>query len=89
MVLFQILSAIFSSISIIFCISTFVLNRKDKSNSDTKQDSYKWGQIDAKLTNIEKTLAKIENKLDTYDKEIDEKIDIAIQHHIKECHKEV
>ena len=78
---------IISIISVIFCILTFALNRKDKSNQSTEKDSYKWGQIDTKLSNIEKALEKIENKLDNYDKEIDEKIDIAMKHHINEYHK--
>ena len=34
-------------------------------NKDGEKDGYKWGQIDAKLASIEKTLAKIEEKLDT------------------------
>jgi len=87
MIVFQVLSAIFSSISIIFCIVTFATNRKDKSNNDTKNDSYKWGQIDAKLASIEKTLAKIESKMDSFDVEVDEKIRIEMQHHINEYHK--
>ena len=81
------LPTIISIISVIFCILTFALSRKDKSNQSTEKDSYKWGQIDTKLSNIEKALEKIENKLDNYDKEIDEKIDIAMKHHINEYHK--
>lgn len=76
-----------SILSSVIAVSSFVLNRKDKSNQDTEKDSYKWGSIDEKLSNIEKTLAKIEDKLDSYDKEVDEKIDIAIKHHINEYHK--
>lgn len=71
----------------VIAVCTFVLNRKDKSNQDAEKDSYKWGSIDEKLSNIEKTLAKIEDKLDSYDKEVDEKIEIAIEHHIKEYHR--
>lgn len=76
-----------SILASVISVSSFVLNRKDKSNQDTEKDSYKWGSIDEKLSNIEKTLAKIEDKLDTYDKEIDEKIDVAFKHHINEYHK--
>lgn len=76
-----------SILASVISVSSFVLNRKDKSNQDTEKDSYKWGSIDEKLSNIEKTLAKIEDKLDTYDKEVDEKIDVAFKHHIKEYHK--
>ena len=77
-----------SIISCVIAVISFFLSRKDKSNQDTEKDSYKWGSIDEKLANIEKTLAKIEDKLDSYDKEIDDKIDIAMEHHIKEYHKE-
>ena len=76
-----------SILGAVISVSTFVLNRKDKSNKDTKEDSYKWGQFDTKLDNIEKTLTKIENKLDTYDKEVDNKIDNAMKHHINEYHR--
>lgn len=82
------LSVVISILASVIAVSSFVLNRKDKSNEDTEKDSYKWGSIDEKLSNIEKTLTKIEDKLDSYDKEIDEKIDIAFKHHISEYHKE-
>lgn len=77
------------SISIISCIigvASFVLNRKDKSNKDTSEDAYHLGQIDTKLKNIENVLNKIENKLDSYDKEMEEKITVALKHHIAEYH---
>ncbi len=77
-----------SIISCVIAVISFFLSRKDKSNKDTEHDSYKWGSIDEKLSNIEKTLAKIEDKLDSYDKEVDEKIDLAFKHHINEYHKE-
>jgi C-terminal processing protease CtpA/Prc len=77
-----------SILSVIITVVNFALSRKDKTKNDTEKDSYKWGSIDQKLSNIEKTLAKIEDKLDTYDKEIDEKIEMALSHHIKEYHKE-
>ena len=76
-----------SILGAVISVSTFVLNRKDKSNKDTKEDSYKWGQFDTKLDNIEKTLAKIENKLDSYDREVEDKIADAMKHHINEYHK--
>lgn len=76
-----------SILSGVIAVASFAFNRKDKSNEDTEKDSYKWGSIDEKLSNIEKTLSKIEDKLDTYDKEVDEKIDIALKHHINEYHK--
>lgn len=82
----SIIALVVSGIVAIFNILTFALNRKDKSNKTTGDDGYRWGSLDEKLANIEKTLAKIENKLDTYDIEIDEKIEKAIENHIKMFH---
>lgn len=44
------------------------------------------GAIEQRLSNIEKCLGKIETKLDSFDKEIDEKIQEAIKHHVLELH---
>lgn len=82
------IALVLSILGSVISVLSFVFNRKDKSNADTKDGSYKWGQIDAKLSNIEKTLEKIEDKLDGYDKEIESKIDEAMEHHIREYHKE-
>lgn len=70
------------------CISvaSFVLNRKDKSNKDAEHDSYKWGKIDTQINQILEKLEKIDKKLDNYEKEIDDRIEIALEHHIKEYH---
>lgn len=76
-----------SIIGVVISVSSFVLSRKDKSNNDVKDESYHLGQIDTKLKNIETMLNKIENKLDTYDSEIDDRIEKAINNHIKEYHK--
>lgn len=81
------LSMAMSILASVIAVSSFALNRKDKSNQDTEKDSYKWGSIDEKLSNIEKTLTKIEEKLESYDKEVEEKIDVAFKHHINEYHK--
>lgn len=78
------------AISIIGCVlavCNFVLARKDKSVKDNGNTSYRQGQIDEKLKNIFDKLEKIERHLDIYDKEIDDKIEVALEHHIKEWHK--
>ena len=82
------LTIIISIVSVTIAVVAFALSRKDNSNRETEKDSYKWGSIDEKLSNIEKTLSKIEDKLDSYDKEVDEKIDMALKHHINEYHKQ-
>lgn len=78
------------AIAIIGCIisvSTFVLNRKDKSNKDGSENSYRQGQLDMQIKQILQKLDKIEKHIEIYDKEIQDKIDIALKHHIKEWHK--
>lgn len=71
----------------VISVSSFVLNRKDKSNKDSGDTSYRQGQIDTQLKNILNKLEKIEDKLNMYDEEIDKKIDIALEHHIREYHR--
>ena len=71
----------------VISVSSFVLNRKDKSNKDSGDTSYRQGQIDTQLKNILNKLEKIEDKLNVYDEEIDKKIDIALEHHIREYHR--
>lgn len=71
----------------VISVSSFVLNRKDKSNKDSGDNSYRQGQIDTQLKNILNKLEKIEDKLNVYDEEIDKKIDIALEHHIREYHR--
>ena len=73
----------------VISVCSFALNRKDKSNKDTQNDSYKWGMIDTQIKQILNKLDKIDSKLDNNDKEIDERINIALEHHIKEYHERV
>ena len=73
---------VISCISIIISIITFVKN----SNKDTSKDSYKWGQLDAKLSNLEKQVDKILSKLDTFEIEVDTKVQKAIENHEKQYH---
>lgn len=75
-----------SIISIIFCIATFVRTGNKDIKQDTSKDSYKWGQLDAKLSNLEKQVDKILSKLDTFEIEVDTKIQKAIENHEKQYH---
>ena len=81
------LPLIISMLGAIMSVVSLVLSRKDKSNKDTQNESYKWGMIDAQIKQILNKLDKIDNKLDSYDKEIDERIEVALEHHIKEYHQ--
>ena len=82
---------IISIISVIFCIATFVLNRKDKAVKEKEEidkESSNQKLIDYRLTQVEKKLDKIISILDNYDKEIDLHIEKAFEQHIKLYHKE-
>lgn len=76
-----------SIISIIFCIAAFVRTGNKDVKEDTSKDSYKWGQLDEKLNNLEKQVNKILDKLDTFELEVDTKIEKALENHIKQYHE--
>lgn len=78
---------IISCVSIIISIITFIKNGKKDVKADTSKDSYKWGQLDEKLNNLEKQVNKILDKLDTFELEVDTKIQKAIDQHIETYHK--
>ena len=73
-------------ISSILSVLSFFKNDKKDSNKKASDVSYKQGQTDQLLKTIMDKLDKIENKLDSYDKDIDERINTALDHHIKEYH---
>ena len=83
-----------SILSSVIAVSSFVLNRKDKAVKDVKDEDKEkiWDVADKKLIEykleqLEKKLDKILEKLDTYDKEIEDKINKALDEHIKIYHK--
>ena len=78
---------IISILGAIMSVVSLVLNRKDKSNKDTEKESYRQGQLDMQIKQILAKLEKIDKKLDTYDREIEERIKVALEHHIKEYHQ--
>ena len=80
-----------SILASVISVSTFVLNRRDKAIKDkTEQDNDRTEQtlIDYRLKQVEKKLDKIIDILDSYDKEIDERVEKALDNHIKLYHKE-
>lgn len=83
------LSTVLSILASVIAVSTFVLNRKDKAIKDTKEideESSNQKLIDYRLTQVEKKLDKILDILDSYDKEIDVRVDKALEQHIKMYH---
>lgn len=81
------IALLLSIIGTVISVFNLVFNRKDKSNKDTEKVAYTQGALDTNLKNIMDKLDKIEKKLDFYDKEIDERIEKGIAHHIEVYHK--
>lgn len=84
------LTTVIVIINSIFCVATFVLNRKDKAIKDTKdenEESSNQKLIDYRLTQVEHKLDKILDILDSYDKEIDERVEKAMSNHIRLYHE--
>ena len=83
------LAIIISIISTVISITNFALVRKDKSNKDIKEEQKQFDKnnlIEYRLTKIEQNIEKILDKLDVYEKEIDDRIKIAIDNHIAIYH---
>ena len=80
------ISTIIAIVSCVIAVSSFALNRKDKSNESVEDSSYRQGVLDQQLKNIFEKLEKIERKLDTYDKELEERINKAIELHVQQYH---
>lgn len=77
------------AIAIIGCVLavlSFFFGRRDKSVKDSAEEQYKMGQIDAKLETISKQIENLSQKLDTFDREIDLRIEKAIEQHERIYH---
>ena len=68
----------------VLSVSTFVLNRKDKAVQETKENHQEL--IEYQLKELKEDVRTILNKIDKYDKDIDERIDKAMNLHIKMYH---
>lgn len=83
------LAILISIISTVISVTNFALVRKDKSNKDIKEEQKQFDKnnlIEYRLTKIEQNIEKILDKLDVYEKEIDDRIKIAIDNHITIYH---
>lgn len=81
------LATIISIISIVFCISTFVLNRKDKSNSEVKEEAGEQSLIKFRLDLLDKKVDKILDKLEQQENETKAIIQEEMSKHILKFHK--
>lgn len=82
-----------SILSIVMVVLNFVLNRRDKAVKDTKDEGKEKSVdvadkklIEYRLEQVEKKLDKILDILDSYDKEIDVRVEKALEQHIKMYH---
>ena len=80
------IGTILSIISVIICISTFVLNRKDKAVKDTKENHQEL--IEYQLKELKDDVKEILSKLDKYEKDVKNQINEAMDLHIKMYHSD-
>jgi len=83
------LAVVISIVSCVVAVSSFVLSRKDKAIKDTKDNAQEHTNqelIDYRLTQVEKKLDKILDILDNYDEAINERVNKAMETHIKLYH---
>lgn len=83
------ITIVISIVSVVIAICSLVLSRRDKATKDAQDEQKQFSKndlIEYRLNKIEQNLEKILNKLDLYDKEIEDKINIAMKHHIAEFH---
>lgn len=78
---------IISCVSMVISIVSFIKNGNKEIKQDTSKGSYKQGQLDTQLKQIFEKLDKIEAKLDSFDNEIDVRIEKAIKQHIEIWHE--
>ena len=74
-------------IGTVLSVITFFDNKKNKSNTEDGKEQYEKGKLDQQLKTILDKLDKIDKKFDGYDKEISERIETALAHHVREYHR--
>lgn len=78
------LSIALSIVACVITVSNFVLNRKDKAVKDSKENHQEL--IEYQLKELKEDVKTILSKLDKYDQDIDDKVNKAIDMHIKLYH---
>lgn len=74
-----------SILASVLSVSNFVLARKDKAVKDTKENHQEL--IEYQLKELKEDVKAILNKLDKYDKDMEDRISNAIDLHVKLYHK--
>lgn len=78
------IALVISILSAVITVSNFVLSRKDKAVKDTKENHQEL--IEYQLKELKEDVKAILTKLDKYDTDMDERINKAIELHIKMYH---
>jgi len=85
---------VISILSAVMTVVNFATNRKDKAVKEAKEDAKEFDKessnqvlIDYRLTQVKIKLDKILDILDSYDKEIDARVEKALEQHILLYHK--
>lgn len=68
----------------VISVSSFVLTRRDKAVKDAKETNMEL--INYRLNELDKNVQKILDKLDNYENEIDNRIEKAMEQHLKMYH---
>lgn len=69
----------------VISVSSFAISRKDKAVQNAKEANM--GLINYRLDELDGKVQKILDKLDTFDTEVDNRIEKAINRHIEVYHK--
>lgn len=81
---------VISILGAVMTVANFVIGRKDKTAKEVKEHQKEFSKhdlIEYRLDELTKKVDKILEKLDTYDKEVEDRINRAIESHIKQYHK--
>lgn len=73
-----------SILGAVISVTNFVISRKDKAVRDTKEDNY--GLLNYKIDELRSEFSKFADKFDKYEAEIDNRIEKAVDLHIKMYH---
>ena len=68
----------------VISVSSFVLTRRDKAVKDAKETNMEL--INYRLNELDKNVQKILDKIDNYENEIDNRIEKAMEQHLKMYH---
>ena len=78
------LSIAITIICAIITVLNFAFSRKDKAIRDTKEDNF--GLLNYKIDELHEGMNKLVDRFDKYEKEIDNKMEKAVNTHIKMYH---